>query len=35
MAVRWALDAWVVVRWHLGEVALARQCGGPWALAWW
>jgi hypothetical protein len=35
MAVRWALDACVAVRWHLGEVALAWQCGGPWTLTWW
>jgi hypothetical protein len=29
VAVRWALDACVAVRWHLSEVALAWQCGGP------
>jgi hypothetical protein len=27
VAVRWALGAHVVVTWHLGEVALAWQCG--------
>jgi hypothetical protein len=35
MAVRWALDACVEVRWCPGEVAPAWQCGGPLPLAWW
>jgi hypothetical protein len=34
VVVRWALDACVVVRWRLGEVAPPWQCGGPLALAW-